>query len=249
MESGTYMEHGNAGNFDMAVVHDLYDDSVVLDYTTVSGYAKIDRTAGDVREEITGQYELSVGTDFRWNIGGGFKYTIGGAFSESVMGDRTISTTSAFSTNSSELKHITGSRSEKITNGNDEKTMLLGNETRTMVAGNSSKTIAAGNLSETLGAGNRSTTIGTGSISNTIGAGAFNVSTGAGAIGLSTAAGTVTIAGTMVSIAAITTVDVQAPLVGLGMLPTRSGVITMLSHHDYITGLPLIPSMTVMASM
>ena len=249
MERGSYIEHGNGGNFVDGVVHDLYDDSKSLDYTSIDGYAKIERAAGDVREEVTGKYELSVGSDLLWDIGGGFKYSIGGSFSESVMGDRTISTTSAFSTNSNELKNISGSRSEKITHGNDMKTILLGNEVKTLVAGNVVTAITAGNIVETMPAGNRVTTVGAGSVGFNVGTGSFTAATGAGALALTTAAGTVTFAGTVISATALTAISHQAPIVGLGMLPTRSGVITMLSHRDYITGMPLIPSLTVTASV
>ena len=66
---------------------------------------------------------------------------------------------------------------------------------------------------------------------------------------MATTAGTVSFAGTLMNVTALSVANITAPVVGLGMLPTRTGVVTMLSHKCYITGLPPIPSLTVTAGM
>jgi hypothetical protein len=126
-------------------------------------------------------------------------------------------------------------------------------------------TVHFGNISEsirffgskitTLTLGSKNTLIATGSKTNTIGTGAYSTTVGTGAITLTTGAGAVSATGTSVAITGTASVLVTTPqmaiasgatYIGTGAL---TGVITMASHQDYVTGIPLRPSFTVYAAL
>ena len=248
MAGPAYIEYGPS-SLGSETLNSIGDATAPLNAYEKGSYGRVERVQGNSRDEVAGKYELSVGGDIVWEIGGSFKYSLGGSFVDSSMGDRTINTTSAFSTNSLKIQNTSGSRTEKFVKGSDDKIVMLGGVSETLAAGSRTTTIAAGGIVETLAAGSRTTTIGAGSVTTTVGAGSISSTTGAGAISLSTVAGVVTFAGMLVSTTALTAIDLQAPIVGMGLLPTRSGIVTMQSHKCYITGLPPIPSLTCLAAM
>ena len=246
-EGSTFISHGDS-SVDDASLKDFTDSTKVLGRYDQLGYGRVELVKGSARDEISQDYELKVGGDYKWDIGGSFSYQVAGAFGEAIFGDRTISTTAAFTTNSTEMKHTSGSRTEKLTTGNDDKTLLLGNDMTTIVAGQQITSIATGGKSTTIGAGNHVTNVGTGNFVMNVGAGNMAMSTKAGSVVLSTAAGTATIGGISTTATGTAKISLVAPNVTIGMPPTLSGVVTMLSHKCYITGLPPIGSFTVMAS-
>ena len=244
---GTYVEHGYTQNLDPKVLLDA--GGVDLPYAKKLSYRKVERVFGNAREEITGNSDEFVNGAKTVSIGAQLAVSVSGASSESVIGDKTINTTGSFTVNASNIQLVSQNRKEKFAAGSVEKAILLGNDLTAIAAGNHIVTIATGNQSSTIGAGSITDSVATGSIANVIGAGSFSVAVTTGGISQVTAAGTVTIGGTAISIAAATAFDVVAATVGLGLIPTRSGVITFLSHKDYVTGAPLIPSLTVMAAL
>lgn len=244
----TYIAHGDAQSDD-TVLYELGSTKNKLGRSDMLDYAKIERVSGKSRLEIDSDYELQVGGDFLWSVGGSFGYKVAGAFGESVFGDRSINTTAAFAVNSTEVKTNSGSRTEKLTLGNDDKTLMLGNDATTIMVGQQTTSIATGGKSVTIGAGNYSTSMAAGNFSMSILAGNATLSTAAGSVSLTTAAGTAMVGGIATTVSGTATVNVQAPIVGMGLPATRSGVVTMMSHKCFITGLPPIPSMTVTAAM
>lgn len=210
-------------------------------------YGMIERVKGSRREEISGDSELRVGGDYLWEIAGKFNYRVGGSFGESIFGDRTISTTAAFSVNSSEVKTMTGSRSAKIVAGGDDTKIVKGDCALAIGVGNQTSALLVGSIKETIGTGDRKSSIAAGNFSVSIVAGGASVTTKAGNIEYTTAAGVATVGGVSCTLRGTASARVEAPMVSIGQ-GVMSGVITMLSHQDYVTGLPLRPSLTVMAA-
>ena len=211
-------------------------------------YGLIERVNGSRREEISGDSELRVGGDYLWEIAGKFSYRVGGSFGESIFGDRTISTTAAFSVNSSEVKTMTGSRSSKIVAGGDDTKIVKGDSTLSIGVGNQSSSLLVGSIKESIGTGDRKSSIAAGNFSVSIVAGNASVTTKAGNLEYTTAAGVATIGGVSCTLRGTASARVEAPMVAIGQ-GAMSGVVTMLSHQDYVTGLPLRPSLTVMAAL
>lgn len=248
--AGTYTEHGFSSEFNPKIVRYIRGENKgkVLERQDSATYRRVERVAGSSRDEIQNHFERVVGGDEYKKVAGSKDTSVGGAFGESSTGDRTISTMGAFTVNATtEVKLMTQQRSEKILAGSDEKTILSGDETLDIALGSKKTTVGIGDVEVTVGVGDISEDIGAGNRSFRIGAGNFDVSVGAGSISLSTV-GSVTIAGTSFTVSSAEA-SIDSAFVGLGNIASRSGVITMLSHKDYITGAPLIPSFTVTAGM
>lgn len=245
---GTYTEHGFSQEYDKDVLLDL--DGNELDTIHQASYKKVVRVAGNSREEVVGDSEFIIGGSIVEEIQAGRSVSVGGSYSESVIGDRTISTTSSLSINAiRSIKVQTATRTEKIVKGSDSKTILLGDDETTIALGSQTLKVGVGNAKRTVTTGNIEDTIVAGSHKTTVALGNYDVSVTTGNIGVNTSIGTVTVGGTNVSIKGMVAVDINAPIVGIGDPITRSGVITFLSHKDYTTGAPLIPSLKVTAGL
>jgi hypothetical protein len=245
---GTYTEHGFSQEYDKDVLLDL--DGNELDTLHQASYKKVVRVAGNSREEVVGDSEFIIGGSIVEEIQAGRSVSVGGSYSESVIGDRTISTTSSLSINAiRSIKVQTATRTEKIVKGSDSKTILLGDDETTIALGSQTLKVGVGNAKRTVTTGNIEDTIVAGSHKTTVALGNYDVSVTTGNIGVNTSIGTVTVGGTNVSIKGMVAVDINAPIVGIGDPTTRSGVITFLSHKDYTTGAPLIPSLKVTAGL
>jgi|GEM_PF-6731080 len=245
---GTYTEHGYSSDFKTGSLNDMDGNS--LSHAKIIQYKKIDRVAGKAREEIKGDYEIDVEGDLVESIGGSRIVSIGGSLAESLIGDRTLSTSGALTFNAiTEMKTNTAKRTETIVKGNDSKTILLGNEELSIAVGKQVVTVAAGNIERTVTVGSIKDSVVTGNKSTSITAGNYSLDVSLGNISANASVGNVSIGGMKVDISALTKINLSALTVSIGNAATQSGVITQLSHHDYITGLPLIPSLTVTAGL
>jgi hypothetical protein len=243
----TYVEHGYSSAFDPQSLNDV--DGNPLPYATKLTYRKVDRTFGNSREEVTNNSEEIIGGSKVISVGSELAVDVSGASSESVIGDKTINTTGNFTVNASNIQLVSQNRKEKFAAGSVEKLLLLGDDSTDIVTGGHRVTILAGNRLTGIGTGNSTKTIGAGNDVTTIGTGNYSVAVGTGSISMITGAGAVVIGGNAVNITATAAFDVVAATVGLGITVTRSGVITALSHLDYVTGAPLMPSKTVLAAL
>jgi hypothetical protein len=244
----TYTEHGYDSSYDPTVLNDM--DGNPIDTVHQAAYKRVVRVAGKAREEISGDYELDIGGNLVEQIGSSRSVNISGSYDESAIGDRTISTSGSFALNAiTEIKVLTAQRTEKIVKGSDKKTILLGDDATEIIVGSQTLQIGAGNASRSVLLGDIKDTVVTGSKKTSVVTGSYEVSVVAGNVSLTTLAGKATLGGTMVALEGLVAVDIKAPIVGIGDPATRSGVITFLSHKDYVTGAPLVPSLKVMAGM
>lgn len=242
---GTYTEHGFTSENDPKSLKDI--DGNEIPYYLKQNYRRIERVNGYSRDEVSSNSESFIGGSYFVQVGGVHEMAASTSV-ESVRGDKTINTSSAFSVNASDIKHSANERETSLMLG-DTKTIKLGNDETTIDIGNHSITSRVGSLSRNVqAAGNIEDSTFTGNISHSITAGNFSANVTAGNINMNTTAGTVSVGGTTISVDALASIDITAPFVNLGLSTTRSGVITQLSHLDYITGAPLLPSFTVYAS-
>ena len=143
-----------------------------------------------------------------------------------------------------------------IVAGGEVKTILAGGMTTTIAAGAMATTVAAGAMTANCPAGAYTITVGTGAISATTASGAVTMSTAAGAMSLSAAAGAFTItSGLALNLTAGASCIVTAPTILLGgpsaVLGVARGVPTYppgAPTLDYITGLPLLGSATILSN-
>lgn len=140
----------------------------------------------------------------------------------------------------------TGDITESISiAGNNETSVTLGDITESIVTGNNEESITAGNKEIKITAGNYTVEIAAGNI---------EVKTTVGTIDINSVSNAVTVNGLLnVTIQSGTKISNSAPFVSLGSSPAKGGCVTGLpgvpSHLDYITGLPLIGSTTISASI
>lgn len=225
-------------------------DGSALGMSQMASYKRVERVAGKSREEVSSDKEVQVGSNLVEQLGGSRKVGVGGSYSESTVGDRTISTLGTFSVNAlTEIQTKAPQRAEVFLKGDDKKKLLLGDDATEIAVGNQTLKVLAGSAKRAVVAGSIEDSVITGNHTTTVAAGNVSTSVTAGNISLATAAGTVSVGGISVSVKAAASIDLTAPLVGLGNPVTRSGVITFLSHRDYVTGAPLIPSFTVTAGL
>lgn len=241
---GTYTEHGTTATFDSSVLLD--GDGNELPYAKKVSYRRVERVYGNSRDEVSGNSDEFIGASKTLEVGSSYTVNVDGSYSESTIGDRTLGTNQALSINAASIKTIAQKRTEKFTLGSDEKMILTGNDMTTIVTGNHITNITTGNQLTNIGAGNISTVVAAGNMADTLSAGNYALTVNGNTA--MTSSGVFTIGGTSVMVNGATAISLTAPSVTLGLLPTLSGVITMLSHRDYVTGAPLMPSLTVLAS-
>lgn len=143
-----------------------------------------------------------------------------------------------------------------IVAGGEVKTILAGGYVKTIAAGAMSYTVAAGATAFNNPAGAFNITVGTGALAATTASGAVTLSTGAGAVAISAGGGAVAItAGAAMTLTASANVTVTAPSILLGgptaVLGVTRGTPSMppgAPTLDYITGLPLLGSLSVLSN-
>jgi len=143
-----------------------------------------------------------------------------------------------------------------IVAGGEVKTILAGAMATTLAAGALSYTVAAGATAFSNPAGAFNITVGTGALAATTASGAVTLSTGAGALALTAGGGAIAItAGAALTLTAAATCAVIAPLILLGGPSAVLGVVRGIPAMppgtptlDYITGLPLLGSLTVLSN-
>lgn len=136
-------------------------------------------------------------------------------------------------------------------NLNSESTQIkTGNYLHKMFFGSKNEEVVIGNYNTKIGFGNRSVSVGIGNYSVSCRLGNINIKTGLGSINVKTN-GQVTVEGKLsVSIKSAIKVKVEAPMVDIGQNKPLQGIVTggPAGHKDYLTGLPLVGSVTCKAS-
>jgi hypothetical protein len=153
-----------------------------------------------------------------------------------------------------EVSLTNGSNKETLLKGNIEESITLGDHKIDVKTGNITETIKSGDSKEAITSGKKSINIKTGDFEVVITSGNITIKTTTGTVNMSSKTQKVTINGmTAVEIISATKVTVNAPMVELGKIPAKSGVVTGAgaspSHMDFLVGLPLKGSMTVKATM
>lgn len=237
-------------------IYDIDDEKKKIESTRK--YFKIEKIGGNERVEVESTREVIVkGVD---------KLVVKGAKVEKISGAKTVNIGTGYNI-------IVGDAfTEKVTK---EKNESFGNRKTTILKGNCELVVDAanGNISEKITKiGNRTLEIGTGNISEQIKtSGNRTFQTRSGAIEFKTLNGDITVKTTRgnanmtanagqvqlearLDIGIKTTkaanVNITGGAINLnGRLGNNGGVITSITHHDYITGAPLKGSSTVKASM
>jgi len=205
------------------------------------------------------------------------KYLLGNLRRQLTLGDMTAELTAGSKEDSlllgnrilsvqlGDIEHniTTGNKKTNITTGNHENTITAGNNKTNITTGNDETTVGTGNISEDITLGNNSEAIITGNKEIEITTGNFTLKITAGNIEVKTTAGTVEVASDTQTVTvsgllkATLKANVKAEVLGatvdIGQLPTRGGVVCGLpgvpTHLDFLTGLPLVGSKTVAASI
>ncbi|MDO8640280.1 MAG: hypothetical protein Q7R33_01950 [Nitrosarchaeum sp.] len=227
--------------------------------------AKVQNYVNDMMTNYGGDYQEIVAGKRQSKYGKGSKTDIATEGTEEtiIQGNKKETLTLG----NKEVTLVAGSSKETLTLGNKETKIVAGNIKDTVITGsieesvtlgNHKISVATGNIEENVTLGSSKESIATGDKTITIKLGKFEVSITAGNIAIKTTAGTVdvnsvsqkvTINGMLgVDIKSSVKVNVSAPLVDIGSSQVRGGVITTLSHLDYVTGAPLLGSFTVKAS-
>ena len=175
-------------------------------------------------EVVDGSSSNTVGGGAQYTYGSNVDTNIAGTESRNIVrGRATIIASPADNGFAEKLQVIAGNVEEKITLGNKTVDLTAGNYTESILAGNREISIKAGNISFDTLVGN---------------------------VSIETKAGLMFLSGVSTKLKGSANVSIEAPITTIG--PTGgvpSGVITVLSHRDYITGLPLVGSFTVLASV
>ncbi len=149
-----------------------------------------------------------------------------------------------------------GNKEVKITTGDSSEEIVTGNKSTKVTTGDITEDITTGSSTESIVTGSKEISIKTGDFIVDITAGNIEVKTKAGKIEIGTDAQTVEVKGTLtVTIESGVKLVNKAPQVEIGSLPAKGGVVTGLgaattpTHLDYITGVALLGSKTVVASI
>ena len=206
-----------------------------------SGFAQTELYKANISQVVSGNKQQTC-INLTTTINGLKTENITGSSSESVQSDKSVNVLGVMSeTVVKEMQGKFGVRKTTITTGNDELTVLRGDISETITTfGKRSTLVTSGSIEENLLSGTYKTTVGVGS---------YAINVGAGSVSISSAAGTVTMSGTAVTITGNIAVQVNAPIVQLGIGALIGGVVSGLpgtpTHLDYVTGLPLLGSMKV----
>ena len=175
-----------------------------------------------------------------------------------VLGDRKILVTTGnikenIVTGSKTTSIVTGSLKESITTGSKKTAVTTGNIDEKVTTGSKKTNVTTGNINESITTGNKKISIKTGNYTADVNAGNITIKTKAGKIEINAVSQTVKISGLVkATLGSGTKAEISAPQVSLGSIPAQGGVVTGMpfpSHLDFLTGLPLIPSKSVKASI
>jgi hypothetical protein len=127
----------------------------------------------------------------------------------------------------------------------DFQRIILGDKELEMVLGNKKTKMVAGTITEDILLGKRETRIGVGNFKVQIGVGNIDLQSLAGNVTISTIAGVMNLSALRLSLKALQ-IELNAPLVKIGSL-AQGGVVNNgpAGHKDYMTGLPLLGSVSV----
>ena len=215
------------------------------------GYALKESYKGNVLRDVRGNQEITVSGNYTITVQGKIQENILGTKVENYINDKLTNYGGSFS------EILIGTR-KSVIGGLGSSGTVFGVDT-TIATGGSSLTATLGSVKETLLKGDRTTSVLVGNIEETIGigdktikitTGNFDVNITAGKVTITNNLGTIEIsmAGT-IDITSNIKVNVNAPLVDLGSSPVKGGIVTNLTHPvDYVTGLPILGSLTIKAS-
>jgi len=148
-----------------------------------------------------------------------------------------------------EVNLSNGDSTETLLKGNIEESITLGDHKIDIKSGNITETIKTGDSKENITSGNKSINIKTGDFEITIKSGNITIKTTLGKVNIDAKTQKVKINGmTGVEIKSATKVNINAPMVDIGKV-AKSGVITSMSHKDFIVGIALVASSTVKAAI
>jgi hypothetical protein len=232
--NGVYLEV--QGNDVLSTPESMYPGSG----TTVTGYGYRSSITGNQKVEVSGNETLQVSGESSLIVDGLRYEEIKGSASYSYQTDKSENCLGVYTQIViKEMQGRFGKRKETVTQG-QELTVLTGDIKETIQTFGSKKTrLTKGNIEETIVAGDRKV--------NII-AGNYKVSVGAGGVDIK-ALGSAKITGLKGVILQGLKTDIKSATVSLGALPLKGGVVTSLTHLDYITGLPLRGSLTIKAGM
>lgn len=140
---------------------------------------------------------------------------------------------------------LLGNIVEKITTGSKKVSTVTGSIETSTTTGNIKETIVTGNSAESITTGNKKIEVKTGNI---------EIKTSVGKININSTTQEVTLEGMLkAKIKSGVTIELVAPTVSIGQLPTKGNVVLGLpgvpTHVCAITGLPFLGSATVTASI
>jgi len=178
-----------------------------------------------------------------------YKMLIGSKVSLLTAGD--ISDTLTLGDKKAKL--VAGKIDNLVVAGKIVDTITTGNRETKVVTGNIKETVVTGNSTEAITTGNKKITVTTGNYKVDISAGNIDIITKSGKVTIDAKTQSVKINGLLkVTVNSGTKAEVTAPMVNLGATPARGGVVTgspTPSHLDFICGIPLLGSSSVMASV
>jgi hypothetical protein len=127
----------------------------------------------------------------------------------------------------------------------DKERILLGNKELEMLLGNYTQKLIAGTYKEDILIGGKTTDIGIGNFKVSVGLGNINIETILGNVSIGTKVGQMSLEALTITMKALQ-ITAKAPIVRIGSL-TQGGVVNSgpAGHKDYLTGLPLLGSVTV----
>lgn len=254
---GVYIKYGI--DQDLNAIVDFEDNQKPID--NINKYKKIEIVAGFERKEIEMSRETIIEGSDLTSINGKDQKTIGGAKSTAIGDSYALIVGNSFYEKvSKEKQEGYGSRETKITGGRSELVMMptkpttTGNIEESIIGkGDKNLFLTKGDITEIIGIkGNRNFFTTAGNYSVTTLRGDLSLKTAAGKVILKTVAGKFEASSTLgmklEAKAGKTQVKgMKVELKGAG--PATSGIITVNSHKDYITGAPLMGSKTVKASL
>lgn len=247
-EGPAYYQYGSA----KSQIRDFDEtDKIISDSTA---YKKIEKIGGKERREISGSSEEIIGGSQRLKITGMKTESITGSATRYVGGDYNIQVGTSYSLKVSG-EGQEGFKEKKITctNGGHELTIFTKGDIKETikVQGNKDVNITAGNIRETIvtrGSRKFRTTSGNYEV-NIATQGNIKNQTTAGSLVHKTKAGSAEVNATLqIKIKTKAAMDIRGAKIKIKTATPASGVITKLSHLDYITGAPLQNSKTVSIS-
>lgn len=225
-----------------------FDNDTDLEAATgspVTGFSRVENILGNQKVTIGGSEKTQVNGASLLQVDGLRQESITGAASYSYEKDKTENCLGVYTqVVIKEMQGRFGKRKETVLLGQTLE-IMTGDMVETIKTFGSKKTtLTLGNIEETIIAGNKKINIVAGNYSLSIVAGNIDIKTIAGQLKMTSTLGATISGGVSTKVNGLT--------VSLGTLPIKGGVVTgfpgIPSHFDYVTGLPLVGSLTVKAS-